>query len=71
MTEKKTARRKKAADPVQEPAQAPVSDKRTVQWTALGEERRAHSEHGMHVAGEIVETEYADILIERGFAEEA
>jgi len=75
MTEKKTVRKAKAKAaapaPVGDDTAKPVrSTKRTVAWTALGEEQRAHSEHGMHVAGEIVETDFADVLIERGFAEE-
>ena len=36
-----------------------------------GADKGAHSEHGTHKAGEIVETEHAAILIERGFAEPA
>ncbi len=39
-----------------------------VVWTETGEAAGAHSEHGKHVAGEIVETEHAAALIERGFA---
>lgn len=42
---------------------------REVRWTVRGEDLRAHSEHGTHHAGEIVMTEHADILIERGLAE--
>lgn len=39
-----------------------------VEWTAQGEDRGAWSEHGQHMAGEIVETDHADVLIKAGFA---
>ena len=40
-----------------------------VLWTADGEAKGAHSEHGTHKRGDVVETEHADVLIKRGFAE--
>lgn len=43
---------------------------RDVMWTLLGETSSAHSEHGVHVADEVVNTVHADVLIERGFARE-
>lgn len=42
-----------------------------VVWTDLGEAKGAHSEHGKHTAGEVVETEHAALLVERGFAKAA
>lgn len=42
--------------------------RRKVVWTKLGEDCRAHSEHGVHAEGDVVETEHADIFVERGFA---
>lgn len=42
-----------------------------VVWTEQGEARGAHSEHGKHVAGEVVETEHAAQLVELGFAKAA
>ena len=53
-----------------EPVVAEPPKARKVRWTILGEELCAHSEHGMHTSGDIVETIYADILIKRGFATE-
>lgn len=50
-------------------APPPASKTRKVRWTAKGEQKRAWSEHGTHIAGEIVETNDAKLLIERGFAE--
>ena len=38
-------------------------------WTQKGGDMGAWSEHGPHKTGDIVDTAYADILIERGFAE--
>ena len=59
-------------DPVAPIEAAPVTPNRVkVRWTQEGEDRGAFSEHGRHVAGEIVDTEHAAILIERGFAEAA
>lgn len=49
---------------------APTPAGRTVIWTALGEERRAKSEHGFHKEGEEVTTEHADHFIAHGFATE-
>lgn len=46
-----------------------MSGKAAVVWTAEGEARGAHSEHGKHKAGDVIETEHAALLIERGFAE--
>lgn len=43
---------------------------RAVIWTALGEERRAKSEHGFHKEGDEVTTEHADHFIAHGFAKE-
>ena len=54
-----------AADAPEKPALTPVK------WTQAGADKGAHSEHGTHKAGEIVETEHAAVLIERGFAEPA
>lgn len=48
----------------------PTPAGRTVIWTALGEERRAKSEHGFHKEGEAVTTEHADHFIAHGFATE-
>lgn len=53
------------------PAVEPKAAKRLVVWTPKGEELGAWSEHGMHKAGDLVETDLADVLIERGFAREA
>lgn len=44
--------------------------KRVVEWTEKGEKAGAFSEHGQHVAGEHVETDSADLLIEYGFAKD-
>lgn len=48
----------------------PATAGRKVIWTALGEERRAKSEHGFHKEGEEVTTEWADHFISHGFATE-
>lgn len=48
----------------------PTPAGRTVIWTALGEDRRAKSEHGFHKEGEEVFTEHADHFIAHGFAKE-
>lgn len=53
------------------PEKADAPELRKVVWTEDGERRGAHSEHGTHKAGEIVETAHADLLIERGFAKAA
>lgn len=37
-------------------------------WTEEGQNSFAQSEHGQHKAGDEVETEHAEMLIERGFA---
>lgn len=59
----KSSSKAKASDSV------PVDDLvEVVIWTELGEERRAHSEHGTHCAGEEVITEHAEALIKNGFA---
>jgi hypothetical protein len=42
-----------------------------VLWTEKGEAAGAHSEHGKHAAGDVVETDHAALLIERGFAKAA
>lgn len=49
----------------------PKTSKRVVIWTPKGEEMGAWSEQGMHTAGDRVETDHADVLVERGFATEA
>lgn len=44
---------------------------RRVEITPLGAEVQCWSEHGMHdTAGVIVETSYADIFVQRGWAKE-
>ena len=46
---------------------------RRLKWTKLGEDRGAFSHIGTHKAGEIVDVPStdADLLVERGFAEDA
>lgn len=45
--------------------------KRSVIWTKAGEDAGVFSEHGQHSEGDVVETDHADLLIERGYAKEA
>lgn len=48
----------------------PLATPKKVRWTQKAEDDGVFSEHGAHHAGDIVETEYADLFIERGHAEE-
>lgn len=48
----------------------PKPDVRKIRITKLGEEVGAWTEHGQHKAGEEVETSFADIFVERGWAED-
>lgn len=50
--------------------EAESADVRKIRITKLGEEVGAWTEHGQHKAGEEVETSFADIFIERGWAED-
>ena len=57
--------------PVEDAAPTPAqSAKRLVEWTQKGEDAGAWSEHGMHKAGEKVETTFADLFVSRGWAKE-
>jgi hypothetical protein len=44
--------------------------KRKVVWTAEAEACLAHSEHGTHKAGDVVDTIYADLFIKREWVKE-
>lgn len=54
-----------------ETTEYPLAGPKKVKWTKKAEDDGVFSEHGPHRAGDIVETAYADLLIERGHAEEA
>jgi hypothetical protein len=57
--------------PVDETAETePKADVRKVRITQKGEDVGAFTEHGQHKAGEEVDTSFADIFVERGWAEE-
>lgn len=49
----------------------PKADVRAIVITKLGEDVQAWTEHGTHQEGDRVETAFANIFIERGWAREA
>lgn len=53
------------------PEKKALPAKRRVEITPAGAHAQCWSEHGMHeTSGEIVETSYADVFVERGWAKE-